>query len=298
MSDHFSRFIIKQTYDKLRTKPSNRRYTARERDDKGRYVLNPDIPIHDSETIPYGWEWYELGVIIHWTPPSSTTIICFDFPPRLPALIETALRASMAEIDFSDPYSPLLVIIRELLILYDNSVWSIRNHIANWEGVSLSIKHPALFFFPLISQARHSDPDYLLLHEIARHAIHVSETLTVAVRSIKDLEQQHQEFRNLHLRGTSPSLRNHSPFRLLLRIMEGLLSRSESNKARIQNETQLVRFRNFSERICVQCVTPLTQPTNRNSPKVLSFLFRPVHRRLSKVIRANLYSGISYCYAT
>lgn len=90
------------------------------------------------------------------------------------------------------------------------------------------------------SQARPEEPDYPLLHEMARHAIHVSETLTVALASVKDIEQQHQEFLVSHDQGGSSRRRGGSAIRFPLRILEALLSRSESNKARLQNEIQLV----------------------------------------------------------
>jgi hypothetical protein len=35
----------------------------------------------------------------------------------------------------SDPYFIFAVIMKELVVVYDNSVWAIRNHICNWEAV-------------------------------------------------------------------------------------------------------------------------------------------------------------------
>ena len=43
-------------------------------------------------------------------------------------------------IDVSNPYSVLLPVTDELLRLYDDSVWSIRNHISQWEAVSRAVK--------------------------------------------------------------------------------------------------------------------------------------------------------------
>lgn len=90
------------------------------------------------------------------------------------------------------------------------------------------------------SQKRPHQPDYPLLHEIMRHAIHVSETLTVAAESTESLLQQYEDFmaaygqRNDFRRGAS------NPFRFPLQMIRGTYLRSESNKARIQNETTLV----------------------------------------------------------
>ncbi|RYP60604.1 hypothetical protein DL770_009958 [Monosporascus sp. CRB-9-2] len=214
--NHWSRFVIKQTHEKLRPKHSFTRHHA-----TSSKLASPNVPIHGPHSIPHGWEWCEMGFFVHWTPPSSTIVLCFDLPQHFQILVKLALTSSADKINFSDPYSIFAVVLHELLSLYDNSVWSIRNHICNWEA------------------ARQQEPDYSLLHEIARHAIHVSETLAVASDSAKELQQQRQDFMMLHDQSKSSWRRAHSPLQFSLQILNGLLARSESNKARLQNETQL-----------------------------------------------------------
>ncbi|KAF2189291.1 hypothetical protein K469DRAFT_747989 [Zopfia rhizophila CBS 207.26] len=123
--------------------------------------------------------------------------------------------------DLSDPYSIFSIVVYELLSLYNDSVWSLRNHICGVEAT------------------RPQDPNYPLLHEIARHAIHVSETLSVALESIKALQQQQQVFSTKHFQGHNRWDGTHNHFQFQLRFLHGLLLRSESNKARIQNEITL-----------------------------------------------------------
>jgi len=65
-------------------------------------------------------------------------ILCFDLPERFQISIQSTMTASTNKIDFSDPYSVFAVIVYELISLYDNSVWSIRNHICDWEVVGLT----------------------------------------------------------------------------------------------------------------------------------------------------------------
>ncbi|RYP21592.1 hypothetical protein DL767_009232 [Monosporascus sp. MG133] len=143
-------------------------------------------------------------------------------PQQFRDSIKSALTSGADKTDFSDAYSVFAVALYELLSLYDNSVWSIRDHICGWEA------------------ARQEDPDYPLLHEIARHATHVSETLAVALGSVKGLQKQHLDFMASHDQNNSPWRRNHSPFQFPLRVLDALFLRSESNKARLQNETQLL----------------------------------------------------------
>jgi hypothetical protein len=137
-TDHWSRFVVKQTHEKLRPKRSFIRHQSKwEKLDLGTGRLpNPDVPIHGPQSIPHGWEWYEMGFFVHWTP-HSTTILCFDLPEHLKVSLQSALTSSTDKPDFSNPYSVFPVLLYELLSLYDSSVWSIRNHICDWEAVSL-----------------------------------------------------------------------------------------------------------------------------------------------------------------
>jgi hypothetical protein len=87
------------------------------------------------------------------------------------------------------------------------------------------------------------EPDYTILHEVSRHATHVSETLEVATKSFKALLDQRDNLIS-YSPETSPTTRNETSdlLKLAAQVTENLLSRSESNKARIQNEISLVSF--------------------------------------------------------
>ncbi|KAK0645977.1 hypothetical protein B0T16DRAFT_457954 [Cercophora newfieldiana] len=223
---HWARFIVKQIQDRLNPKRSFIRHQPTQ-------DLNPQqvpsrslsIPIHGPRSIRNGWEWYEMSFFVHWTP-THTTILCFDFPPHLKTSIQLTLTARQEVLPQSDPYAIIATaLLPDLVSLYDNSVWSIRNHICEWEAT------------------RKEEPDYGLLHEIARHAIHVSETLSVASASARSLQQQLEDFRATQRRGDGPQRSHHNPFSFQVRLLEGLFARSESNKARLQNETMLASLK-------------------------------------------------------
>ncbi|OCK73236.1 purine and uridine phosphorylase, partial [Lepidopterella palustris CBS 459.81] len=221
---HWSRFVVKQTHKNLRPKRSFIRHHAalEELDLEKGHLPNTNEPIHGPRSILHGWEWYEMCLFVHWTPPHSTTILCFDLPKQLQTLVQSALTSNPDMTGCSDPYSVFSVILYNVLCLYDNSVWSIRNHICEWEATRLQ------------------EPDYGLLHEIARHAIHVSETLVVASESVKDLQRQQRDFMAKQSLSNGTWSTAHDPFQFPLRILQSLLSRSESNQARLQNEITLV----------------------------------------------------------
>ncbi|KAF2181128.1 hypothetical protein K469DRAFT_590272 [Zopfia rhizophila CBS 207.26] len=185
---------------------------------------NPNVPIHGPGSIQHGWERYDRGVLIHWTP-HSTTIPCFDLPEHLQMAIHSALASSKD--NYTDRYSVLSVLFYELLSLYDSSVWSVRNHICDWEaGRSI--------YNLLYANSHH----YPLLHEIARHVIHGSETLTVASECVKDLKQKQRDF----MAACSQKDSYRKPLSIPAANTSGLLSRSEPNKARLHNEITLAFY--------------------------------------------------------
>ena len=83
------------------------------------------------------------------------------------------------------------------------------------------------------------------MHEIARHGVHVSETLSVAIQSLTAMQHHHERFganRDLarSMNGLTPWDIVGSRFEFQLGILRSLLQRSEANNARIQNEITLV----------------------------------------------------------
>jgi hypothetical protein len=82
----------------------------------------------------HGWEWYEMGFITCWNALGHLTLLCFDVPTKSQSVIQSMF--SLQSVDTADPYAVFAVVSDELLRLYDNSVWSIRNHISQWEAVS------------------------------------------------------------------------------------------------------------------------------------------------------------------
>lgn len=76
--------------------------------------------------------------------------------------------------------------------------------------------------------------------------IHVNETLIVASKSIKGIEQQHLDFITKQSYGECRWNRTQNRFRFQLDLLQSLLSRSESNRARLQNEITLVRYPSIS----------------------------------------------------
>ena len=82
-----------------------------------------------------------MGIFVHWTPSHSTTLLCFDLPGHMKVSSQSALSSNMDNADLSDPYSIFSIVLYELLFLYNESVWSLRNHIRGVESVSPLLLH-------------------------------------------------------------------------------------------------------------------------------------------------------------
>ena len=87
------------------------------------------------------------------------------------------------------------------------------------------------------------EPDYPYLHELARHIIHSTETLNVAIETVDGMIGQHEQFSKQ--RPLDPDLpvsnqtRQHLNFQS--KLFKTLKSRSQALGDRLQNEINLVR---------------------------------------------------------
>ncbi|KAI9802879.1 MAG: hypothetical protein M1833_001478, partial [Piccolia ochrophora] len=129
-------------------------------------------------------------------------------------------------IDLDDPYSIHVQLSQVVLHLQNEAVWSIRTSVRT---VEKSRAAPSLHF---------SD-----LHDLARHAIHVFETLDLAARTFNSMMVHHGRFGSTTLAtdGTIPSNQHYTYDRLHFynEAIQGLRLRSIANKDRLLNEIQL-----------------------------------------------------------
>lgn len=174
--------------------------------------------------------WHKLNVFSRWVSSSESMILIVFDPPALikEELPSPIIKAPTHEI-FGDPFWIYEGILEKILRLQDQSVWMIRDQVRAIE------KNRALVTRP--------NPDYGHLHEIARHAIHVSESLEVTVKTVENIMQRHTVYvkgatdSDKIARHASKHLRNRLLY--LENMLVSLKYRSASNQARLQNEIQL-----------------------------------------------------------
>ncbi|KAJ6044428.1 hypothetical protein N7460_005783 [Penicillium canescens] len=126
----------------------------------------------------------------------------------------------------SDPFWAHPYLMEQIARAQEPSVWAIRDHVRALETERKPEGRP--------------QPDYRRLHDIARHAIHVNETLDATMQSLEYLMTEHEYYKNLsHENATSASEDIHRRLRFFQSFIANLRSRSISNEKRLQNEIQL-----------------------------------------------------------
>ncbi|KAJ5885455.1 hypothetical protein N7495_009965 [Penicillium taxi] len=172
------------------------------------------------------YEWITLNIFTRWIPSlNQTFLLIFDlakvhWEPMLQSISKPV--KSYLGIPFW-PYSHVLEI---LVSIEESAVWAIRDQVRAFEK---NINPGRL------------QPEYRRMHDIARHAIHVSESLDVSVQNIETIIKQYGLYiesqpRNSYS-GEDEDLKNKIEF--FRCYIASLRHRSISNEKRLQNEIQL-----------------------------------------------------------
>ena len=168
------------------------------------------------------YDWLKFNIFTRWIPSSEETIIiAFDIAPDIKNRLLQLLFNAINSESRSNPYLYHMVIAEEVLSLQSEAVWNIRT----------KVRH--------VEQTRTApSPNYNRLHELARHAIHVVETLDLAERTFHSMITHHEQFT---AGTTKPKRFQHFIDDRLCFYKEGVQSlrlRSIANKDRLLNEIQ------------------------------------------------------------
>lgn len=80
------------------------------------------------------YEWYEMGFFTTWMSTGSQVVLCFNVPQILQIRLQKIF-LSLSTPKLPDVYSVHAVIIDEIIMLFDKSVWSLRDIIRKIELV-------------------------------------------------------------------------------------------------------------------------------------------------------------------
>ncbi|KAK6849481.1 hypothetical protein PG995_013314 [Apiospora arundinis] len=170
------------------------------------------------------YKWMKLNIFTHWVASSNQlSVILFDAPER----VFQSIAASLSTLDMKhrrDPFGPYTNLMGEVARLEDEAVMAIRNHVRTVEKEQVPKEKP--------------DPAYRWLHDISRHAVHVTESLDVSIETMDGMLLQHETVKGQV--GDDDSWQTvHRHLLFSQQLLKGLRCRSMANEKRLQNEIQL-----------------------------------------------------------
>ncbi|KAJ5085299.1 hypothetical protein N7532_010070, partial [Penicillium argentinense] len=177
------------------------------------------------------YDWSKINIFSRWikdkaTNKTKTGIIVFDPTEQ----INYENFQTQTEANTQDPFWAWPQILHEATNFQDSAVWGIRDVVRKIEKQDRPEGRPG--------------PDYRRLHDIARHAIHVTESLDVAVQTLEQILRQHQCYTG-SIAGIPSQQHPNIPTDIQSQLgfsqscLNSLRHRSISNEKRLQNEIQL-----------------------------------------------------------
>ncbi|KAH6867302.1 hypothetical protein B0T10DRAFT_573012, partial [Thelonectria olida] len=173
--------------------------------------------------------WPKLNMFSRWYRSTShTVVIVFDPKPHLRQKFTSCLHSNIDPRELHDPFWIYPRLVEEIVLLQDEAVTRIRNLVREIEKNRADQNSPTA-----------PNPCYQRLHEVMRHAIHVSETLSVACATVQSIQLYHE--RLLAERKTTHGISKNIASRLSfhLHMLGSLRQRSDSSRARLGSEISL-----------------------------------------------------------
>lgn len=166
--------------------------------------------------------WYEMGFFTHWDHSGHCRILCIDTPENLPSDLQKALKGSPFK--RSNPFAMHIPLLDQIVRLYDDSVWLVRHPVRDIE-----------------KNRGKTTPDFSNMHEISRHAIHVSEVLSVTIETLQKMEEQqkavHKDLSPPLEKTDREQAQQYMSFQI--QMVKSLSLRSNSNLERLKGEVAL-----------------------------------------------------------
>lgn len=94
-----------------------------------RFIVKRFKPMHST------YSWFEMSFFTTWTAGSMTSF-CFDVPKTAQIRIHQTLASRAQPIDLEDVYANHVILLDEILVLYNESVWALRDGLRQIEKVS------------------------------------------------------------------------------------------------------------------------------------------------------------------
>ncbi|PQK15665.1 hypothetical protein BB8028_0005g11770 [Beauveria bassiana] len=190
------------------------------------------------------YTWTKLNIMTYARATNNQIMLVFDAEPKTQTTLLDSLMPPKRNDEITDPFWIYYRILNDVISIHDKSIWVLRDRVRDIEksypntGSSDDSMGKG--------DGERSKPNYRVLHDLARHAIHVAETTSVTVNVIKGIHAAHREYLSsqsaeelANLRAKSIQKRVRDQLLLYDQLAVGLQSRAEAVKDRLHNEIQL-----------------------------------------------------------
>ncbi|KAI8963618.1 hypothetical protein F5Y11DRAFT_356156 [Daldinia sp. FL1419] len=188
------------------------------------------------------YKWLKFNLFTRWFINGKMIILAFDPVETIQERLRELFLSRLGKEELQDPYWPYTRVLEEVVSLQGSAIWNLRDVIRNIE-LSPTRDPRTLREKPKYNYSR--------MHDMARHAIHVSETLDLSVKLSEDLIQEHEKLvtsisdrksgvetnKSQFPRQTYSNI--HSRLVFFSHALFSLRCRSSSNHQRLGNEIQL-----------------------------------------------------------
>ncbi|OCK73627.1 hypothetical protein K432DRAFT_387294 [Lepidopterella palustris CBS 459.81] len=169
-------------------------------------------------------------------------MFCINTPASMEKnLITTLEKEDPTPLDARDPFAMYIPLMDEIVKLYDESVWSIRDVLRRIEKIREFENMDILNL--------QYESDFSEFQEIMRHSIHIGEVLSVSTKNIGEMRQCREDLLRLfHPEARQDSAADNKPrvwdktdqrMKLHAQIFGNLKHRQESNHERLRTEISL-----------------------------------------------------------
>lgn len=172
------------------------------------------------------YRWLKIDVLTRWLAfTKQTTILLFDIQEAiLEQLLESIDNTDTSYLD--DPFWIYAALLQAVVCLQDAAVWAVRDQVRAVERDRSPTDQP--------------QPAYRRLHDMARHAIHSTETLDVTKETVGHILAHYKDFLRTDLgRSAGGAAGLHACLQYSETVLGSLRHRSIANEKRLQNEIQL-----------------------------------------------------------
>ena len=177
------------------------------------------------------YKWHKAAFFTAWQCKNTSIILCFDLPRFLQESILQSVIGSGTKLRAEDPFAIHAIIVEQIAVLFDRAVWAWRDLVRGLEKNRVS----PYDYDP--------QPNYAEMHEMARHVIHSTEMLEMALEVVAAMIKEHSQFFSDNPSAVVYSKQSGNDLRYQSTILKCIHLRSKALKERLNNEINLVSLK-------------------------------------------------------